>query len=270
MQDQEFIQAVENLVKRSPESWLSPLCEGLRAYPSTASAEFVLQRLPATANADLTFLAAEVVRKASGNMSWEALSRVLEVTHGAYQRWQTDHHVELLWAGPSPANPIPARRIDQALYDMITGAKREIMLVTFAATKIERLTSELLKAASRGVKIQLILEFAESSEGQLSYDAINAFPEGLIAASEIYFWPVEKRERNKAGRPGKLHAKLAIVDDVALVSSANLTDDAFNRNMELGVMVHDLAFRLNALNHIRHLIAAGILEPTTKIGSHFH
>ena len=36
-----------------------------------------------------------------------------------------------------------------------------------------------------------------------------------------------------AGRPGKLHVKCAIVDDVALVGSANLTDDAFNRNMEL-------------------------------------
>lgn len=270
MQDKEFILAVENLVKRSPISWLSTLCEGLRAYPSTASADFVLQRLPATSNADLSLLAADVVKQASGCMSWEALSRVLEATYAAFHRWQTGHHVELLWAGPSPANHLPARRIDQALYDMITSAEREILLVTFAATKIERLTSELLKAASRGVKVQLVLEFAESSEGQLSYDAIKAFPEGLIAASEIYFWPVEKRERNKAGRPGKLHAKLAIVDDVALVSSANLTDDAFNRNMELGVMVHDQAFRLNALEHIRHLIAAGILEPTTKIGTHFH
>ena len=49
----------------------------------------------------------------------------------------------------------------------------------------------------------------------------------LIQASEIYQWPVEKRERNQAGRPGKLHAKVAIVDDMALVSSANLTDDAW-------------------------------------------
>ena len=81
------------------------------------------------------------------------------------------------------------------------------------------------------MQIRLILEFEQSSEGQLSYDAIKAFPPALTSAAEIYYWPVEKRERNQAGRPGKLHAKVAIVDDTALVSSANLTDDAFNRNL---------------------------------------
>jgi hypothetical protein len=47
--------------------------------------------------------------------------------------------------------------------------------VTFAAAKIERLTGELWKAAKAGVKVRLILEFEESSEGQLSYDALIPF-----------------------------------------------------------------------------------------------
>jgi phosphatidylserine/phosphatidylglycerophosphate/cardiolipin synthase-like enzyme len=33
-----------------------------------------------------------------------------------------------------------------------------------------------------------------------------------------------------------LHAKVAIVDDTALFSSANLTDDVFSRNVQVGVM----------------------------------
>ena len=35
------------------------------------------------------------------------------------------------------------------------------------------------------------------------------------------------------------HAKLAVVDDVVLVSSANLTDDAFTRNLEVRARITD-------------------------------
>ncbi len=51
-----------------------------------------------------------------------------------------------------------------------------------------------------------------------------------------FYWPVEKRELNQFGKPGKLHAKAAVIDKQALLSSANLTDDAFLRNLELGVL----------------------------------
>jgi cardiolipin synthase len=257
--EDDFTTAVENLIQKAPADWLFSACEALRSFPATATAEFVLQRLPTTNNADLSFLATKAVRQAYAMMSWEALSWTLQTTHATHIRWQADQHIELLWSGPSPANQIPARRIDQALYDLITNAKHEILLVTFAAAKIERLTGELLKAAQRGVRIRLILEFEQSSEGQLSYDALKAFPSALVSAAEVYHWPVEKRERNQAGKPGKLHAKVAVIDNAVLVSSANLTDDAFNRNLELGVMMHNPSLRetiaqyLNALVETRYL-----------------
>ena len=105
----------------------------------------------------------------------------------------------------------------------------------------------------------MILEFEESSEGQLSYDALKAFPAALIDAVEVYHWPIEKRERNQAGRPGKLHAKVAIVDDTAMVSSANLTDDAFNRNLEVGIMVTNSEFLTSTKTYFWSLIAEGTL-----------
>jgi hypothetical protein len=42
---------------------------------------------------------------------------------------------------------------------------------------------------------------------------------------------------------------LEIVDDVALIGSANLTDDAFNRNMELGMLVKERATVENLSEH---------------------
>jgi len=256
MQD-DFIHAVEDLIRKAPAGWMTSMCDALKGFPATATAEFVQQRLPTTNNADLAFLATDVIKKASCLMSWESLSWTLRTSFASYRRGQAEQHIELLWSGPSPADQIPARRIDQALYDLIANAKHEILLVTFAAAKVERLAGSLLKAHHRNVRIRLILEFEQSSEGQLSYDAIKAFPPTLVKAAEIYYWPVEKRERNQAGRPGKLHSKLAIVDDTALVSSANLTDDAFNRNLELGVLVRNPVFLRTTAEHVHTLIADG-------------
>jgi cardiolipin synthase len=254
-----FSDAVENLIRKVPVGWLDAACEALRGYPPTASSEFVVQRLPSTNNADLSFLMTEVVRLAASKMSWEALSWSISTAFAAYYRCQAEHHIELLWGGPAPAAGIPARRIDQALYDLIARAKYEILLVTFAAAQIGRLTSELRRAAQRGVKIRLILEFEESSEGQLSYNSLRAFPSALIDAAGVYHWPIDKRERNQAGRPGKLHAKVAIVDDTVLVSSANLTDDTFNRNLEMGIMVRNSEFLVSAKTYFESLIAEGTL-----------
>lgn len=192
-------------------------------------------------------------------MSWEALSWSLQTTLAAYRRWCAEHAVELLWSGPVPTHQIPARRIDQALYDLIGHAQHDILLMTFAAAKIGRLANELLKAIERGVRVRLVLEFKRSSEGQLSFDALRAFPAALIAAATVYHWPLEKRARNQAGRPGKLHAKVAIVDDLLLISSANLTDDAFNRNLEIGVMITDRRLRTSLNEHILDLVRSGQL-----------
>lgn len=251
---------IDKLVKKAPADWMLAACETLRSIDIDASSEIVLKKLPLTNNADLSFLVGETVRMASNTLSWEALSWALESSFAIYQQCLASQRIELLWSGPTPVAEIPARRIDQALYDLIATAKNEILLVTFAASKIQRLVNELVNARQRGVKIRLILEFEQSSEGQLSYDALKAFPETFVQNTEVYYWPLEKRERNQAGRPGKLHAKLAIVDDTVLISSANLTDDAFNRNLEVGVMIQNNEFLTNTKNYIGSLISSGMLS----------
>jgi len=114
----------------------------------------------------------------------------------------------------------------------------------------------LASASSRGVRVRLILEFGVQSQFQLSHDALKAFPADLQAKAEVFYWPIERRELNLFGKPGKLHAKAAVIDKQALLTSANLTDDAFLRNLELGVlfMGGDMPTRLR--EHFEHLIAA--------------
>lgn len=170
---------------------------------------------------------------------------------------------EIIWTGPAN-NRFPVRRTDQVLYDLISQAKTRIVLVTFAAHRVRHLCAHLARAVQRGVELTLIVESEEESEGQLTKDAMAAFQNVPLTHTRIYYWPLEKRERNAGGRPGKLHAKCAIVDDVALIGSANLTDDAFNRNMELGMLVRYAATVFAITAHFEELVRGGVLVALQK------
>jgi cardiolipin synthase A/B len=170
----------------------------------------------------------------------------------------TNALTEIIWTGPANSR-FPVRRVDQVLYDLVSSAKERIVLVTFAAHRVHHLCAHLTEAVERGVGLTLIVESEGESEGQLTLDAIAAFRDVPTTRTRLYYWPLAKRERNAAGRPGKLHVKCAVIDDVALVGSANLTDDAFNRNMELGMLVREPSTVSAIAGHFDELIRQGIL-----------
>ena len=59
-----------------------------------------------------------------------------------------------------------------------------------------------------------------------------------------------------------LHAKAVVADDEAVfMTSANLTDAAFDRNIELGVLIRDRALAASVTSHFRGLIDREVLRP---------
>jgi phosphatidylserine/phosphatidylglycerophosphate/cardiolipin synthase-like enzyme len=187
-------QAIQQLVQEAPRSWLEAVCAELQSSKANTPADSVLQKLPPTHNGDLAYRLGEVVRLGDGAISWEALSSAIAMCAAFGDRWQIEHKTELLWAGPAPASGMPARRIDQVLYDLIATAEKDILLITFAAHKVQRLAKVLASASRRGVRVRLVLEFGMQSQFQLSHDALKAFPIDLQERTEIFYWPIESRE----------------------------------------------------------------------------
>jgi phosphatidylserine/phosphatidylglycerophosphate/cardiolipin synthase-like enzyme len=75
----------------------------------------------------------------------------------------------------------------------------------------------------------------------------------------VYYDP---RALETEGPAGVLHAKAVVVDDEAVfVTSANLTEAAFDRNIEVGLLVRDRALALTVSSHFRGLIDRGLLHP---------
>ena len=76
-----------------------------------------------------------------------------------------------------------------------------------------------------------------------------------------FVWPLAKRQKDLAGHYGSLHAKCAVVDGECLfLSSANLTEFAFNLNMELGVLIKGGSLPSAVETHFHTLIATECLE----------
>jgi phosphatidylserine/phosphatidylglycerophosphate/cardiolipin synthase-like enzyme len=76
----------------------------------------------------------------------------------------------------------------------------------------------------------------------------------------LYYDP-RSLETNNALR-ASLHAKCIVVDqEQAFVSSANFTEAAQTKNIEVGVIVRSAAFACKLAEHFEALASAGILRP---------
>jgi phosphatidylserine/phosphatidylglycerophosphate/cardiolipin synthase-like enzyme len=146
---------------------------------------------------------------------------------------------EVAWTGPTP--PLSAlRRTEQALLEVLNSARRELWLVSFAAYRVESVQAALVAAAARGCRVRLLLESEEESGGKLTSGGVDSVPQNVARCCELYVWPREKRVVDERGRFGTLHAKCAVADgELLFVGSANLTEFAFELNMELGVLARD-------------------------------
>lgn len=169
--------------------------------------------------------------------------------------------VELVWTGPESSS-IPIRRTDQVLLQLIRECKTELTLISFAIYKVPAVVQALLSALERGIQLCIIAETPESGDGKIPYGIQATFGGEILQQSQVLVWPKEKRPVDINGRYGSLHIKGAIVDQRTLfITSANLTEYALSRNMELGVLVQNQNLASQLINQIDDLISKEILVP---------
>jgi cardiolipin synthase len=159
--------------------------------------------------------------------------------------------VEVVVTGPTSPNA-PTRLTSQVVQRLIDDATARVLLVSYAAYSLPAVIAALDRAVNRGVRVQLILESAANLKGGGGAHAYSKY--------QVYEWPIDERQPPDA----KLHAKAVIVDGTqALLTSANMTAAAFDKNIELGLRCRggDVAYRV--LHHFDGLIATGVLRRVT-------
>lgn len=212
---------------------------------------------PATRHALYQLVPTEPYRAAVDRLfdAWEELPELngtsvalgLRAASACHRSALSESHVEVVWTGPD--GDVDVRLTYSVLIEVIRTAVRRLILVSFAAYRVDEVVQALQQAASRGVEIQLILDGGT--------EAARAFEASERIA--LYTWLPTLLPEHDPGH-ASLHAKAVIADDrLAFVTSANLTEYALDRNMELGLLVRGGNVPKLLADHFHGLIDRDVL-----------
>lgn len=155
----------------------------------------------------------------------------------AVKKQRDNLSLELVWTGPDTGQ-VSFRRTEQVILQIIEEAKSRITIVSFAVYKIPNIADALVRASKRGVPITIIVETPDKIDTENEYNTIRALGQDITKCSSVFYWSLEKRRDITGGKPGILHVKCVFADGLSLfISSANMTQQAFTINMELGVLI---------------------------------
>jgi phosphatidylserine/phosphatidylglycerophosphate/cardiolipin synthase-like enzyme len=147
------------------------------------------------------------------------------------------------------------------LLELLTGAIERLIVVSFAVYKVPEVAGALVACAEGGCDVAVVLESEAESGGKVTYEMSQALGSEVSKHATLYTWPAELRPATGSGKRASLHAKCAVAGERRLlVSSANLTEYAFTKNIELGLLVEggDVPSRVH--RYFDALIARGILR----------
>lgn len=250
---QALLDVVVDLVALVSPSKVRTIAAALRGLtePSGAPNVNTLADTPAARAAVARVLAAWAPAKASGD---EVAGMLLGASE-ARLRVERELSVELVWTGPT-TRFVPTRRTEQVLLDLIASATKDFFLVSFVAYDVASVVAALNDAASRGVRLRILLEASTSHGGTLSYDPA-ATMRSCVPAAELFTW----KEKPEPFVDGKVHAKVAVVDGArAFITSANLTGHALEKNMEAGVLISGGPVPKTLSDHLQALIDVRVLD----------
>lgn len=160
-------------------------------------------------------------------------------------------HLELVWTGPEGGSA-QSRDTTVVVRDMFSKAERSVLVAGFAVRQgreIFRTLAERMDGLP-DLDVKMFLNVGRSSphDDRSSSEVVRVFSEDFRANQwpgkrlpEVFFDP---RSLNQEGHQrASLHAKCVVVDQVeALVTSANFTEAAQQRNIEVGVRIVDPYF----------------------------
>lgn len=182
-----------------------------------------------------------------------ALATLEGICWGLDRSWRTQD-VQVVWTGPSVAN-VPVRATAAVLIDLINQSKRELVLMTYSASRSEQIRHAMAEAVHRGVRIDVVVETKAGAASAITGDEPALAFVGLSGV-RIWHWPLSARATPKS----KMHAKLAVADGRELfVSSVNLTQPGVHDSLEAGILVRGGTAPVRALEYVRALQSSGRL-----------
>jgi phosphatidylserine/phosphatidylglycerophosphate/cardiolipin synthase-like enzyme len=175
---------------------------------------------------------------------------------------------DLVWSGPEVLG-LHARDTRRVYEELLGSAERSIWASTYAFFDGPRAFEVLARRMESrpALRVTLLLNIQRKrGDSTASEQLVRRFADHFWSTD----WPGSARPRvfydpralELEGPGGVLHAKAVVADEEAVfVTSANLTEAALDRNIELGVLIRDRAFALTIASYLQSLIDRDLLKP---------
>jgi len=175
---------------------------------------------------------------------------------------------DLVWSGPEVPG-LHARDTPRVYEELLGSAQRSVWASTyvyFDGPKAFEVLARRMDAVP-GLRVTLLLNVQRGrGDTTAAEQLVRRFAERFwttdwpgTARPHVFYDP---RALEPEAPGGVLHAKAVVADSEAVfVTSANLTEAALERNIELGLLVRDRALALSIESHFRGLIDRGLLAP---------
>ncbi|HEX4999626.1 MAG TPA: DISARM system phospholipase D-like protein DrmC [Terriglobia bacterium] len=175
---------------------------------------------------------------------------------------------DLVWSGPEVPG-VPARNTRQVFEELLGFCAESVWVSTYAYFDGPKAFEVLARRMDTrpAIRATLLLNIQRRKGDDTAADSlVRKFADRFWKTD----WPGNVRPRvyydpralERDGPEGVLHAKAVVTDDEnVFVTSANLTEAALDRNMELGLLYRDRALAASITSHLRGLIDLGVLKP---------
>lgn len=154
----------------------------------------------------------------------------------------------LVWSGPQlPGDSI---RTTQAIVRLIDEAEETVLASTYSASVTSPFIDALRRAAERKLRITIVADVGKLAD--IAQDIAKAIPRATIYGFH----------HSNGKQTGLQHSKFLVMDGrAALVTSANLSNQAVDWNLETGVLVEDSGFASQITRRVADLVASEHLRP---------
>lgn len=207
----------------------------------------------------------------------EALSELerLGVTGSAAASWirtvetmvSRTPSVDLVWSGPE-VQGLHARDTRRVYEELLGTAESSILVSSYAYFDGPRAFEILAQRLDSKPELQVTLLLniqRRRGDTTSADDLVRKFADRFwkmdwpgSSRPKVYYDP---RSLEPEGPAGVLHAKAVVADgESVFITSANLTEAAFDRNIEMGLLVRDRMLAASISKHFRILIDRGLLH----------
>jgi phosphatidylserine/phosphatidylglycerophosphate/cardiolipin synthase-like enzyme len=215
-------------------------------------------------------LAVELQQRASEGMEPRHLADCLEILcEDRRQRPVAEDLIDLVWTGPE-APGIVNRDTSVVVREMFRSAKESVLIAGYAVYQGQVIFKELAERLDQSpeLQVQMYLDIQRPPHDHSSpSELVRIFAERFVRKEwpgrrlpKLYYDP-RSLEADHSKR-ASLHAKCAVVDrEKAFVSSANFTEAAQTRNIEVGTYLKSPSFAWRLAEHFETLAALHVLNP---------